>query len=334
VKALRYAEYRPSGVNWLGSLPKSWRSKRIKFVAQLSKDKANSAEVDLPYIGLEHIESWTGKIIEEGTASSAGTVSLYRRGDVLFGKLRPYLAKVTLAHEDGCCSTEALVLRSGDEILPGYLRYYLCTNEFISNVDGASYGSKMPRASWEFIGSQISLLPPLDEQRAIIRFLDAKTAEIDDLITKKLRLLELLVEQRTALITKAVTKGLTSDARMKPSSVSWLGNIPAHWQTIRLAMAMQKITNGYVGPTRDILVDEGVKYLQSLHIKDGAVDFQRKPYFVTEEWSADHRKSILRTGDILIVQTGQVGQVCSVPHEFDGANCHALILCRLREGVG
>ncbi|MGL5251162.1 MAG: restriction endonuclease subunit S, partial [Enterovibrio sp.] len=86
-----------------------------------------------------------------------------------------------------------------------------------------------------------------------------------------------------------------------------------------------KITNGYVGPTRDLFHDDGVRYLQSLHIKNNNIDFHT-PYFVTKEWSNEKAKSILQYGDVLVVQTGDIGQVAAVPEEFVGCNCHALII--------
>ncbi|RPJ61084.1 MAG: restriction endonuclease subunit S [Acidobacteria bacterium] len=120
--------------------------------------------------------------------------------------------------------------------------------------------------------------------------------------------------------------------KYKPSGMEWLGQIPEHWQVRRLAIVASKITNGYVGPTRDILVNDGVRYLQSLHIKNNKITFH-KEYFVEPEWSAEHGKSVLREGDILIVQTGDIGQVAYVPKEFAGCNCHALIVVSLRSGV-
>ncbi|MFZ4683385.1 MAG: hypothetical protein ACOYMS_12840, partial [Terrimicrobiaceae bacterium] len=104
----------------------------------------------------------------------------------------------------------------------------------------------------------------------------------------------------------------------------WLGEIPTGWQAVQLARLNTKLTNGFVGPTRDILREEGVRYLQSLHIKGGRIVFDT-PYFVSDKWSADHSKSVLKTGDALIVQTGDIGQVATVTDEFAGCNCHALI---------
>lgn len=115
----------------------------------------------------------------------------------------------------------------------------------------------------------------------------------------------------------------------RPTESEWLGELPEGWQAIQLARINTKLTNGFVGPTRDILRDEGVRYLQSLHIKGGQIIFDT-PYFVTAEWSAAHKKSVLKTGDVLIVQTGDIGQVAAVTDEFAECNCHALIIVRAK----
>ena len=189
-----------------------------------------------------------------------------------------------------------------------------------------------------------------DEQSAIATFLDRETGKIDALIAEQEKLLALLAEKRQATISHAVTRGLTSlpgadlnaafgdgpkgegkdsprhpNAPMKDSGIPWLGDVPEHWQVRSISSLSTKITNGFVGPTRDILVDEGVRYLQSLHIKGNSIRFD-SPYYVRQEWSAAHSKSILETGDVLIVQTGDIGQVAVVPDEFAGCNCHALII--------
>jgi type I restriction enzyme S subunit len=168
-------------------------------------------------------------------------------------------------------------------------------------------------------------LPPMEEQSDIAAFLDRETSKIDALIAEKERLLELLAEKREALISHAVTKGLNPDVPMKDSGVTWLGEIPSHWAIRSISSVSTKITNGYVGPTRDILVDEGIRYLQSLHIKGNQIRFD-PPYFVTDEWSREHSKSILQVGDVLIVQTGAIGQSAVVTEDFSGCNCHALII--------
>lgn len=172
-------------------------------------------------------------------------------------------------------------------------------------------------------------VPPLDEQKEIARFLDRETAKIDQLIAKKKSLLNLLRSRRAAFLSTLVTTGLHRATEKVDSGVEWLGRIPKNWRVLCIATCASKITNGYVGPTRDILVPDGVPYLQSLHIKDGKVVFDGK-YFVTPQWSSTKPRSILQAGDVLVVQTGDIGQVAVVPREHEGSNCHALIVIACR----
>ena len=114
-------------------------------------------------------------------------------------------------------------------------------------------------------------------------------------------------------------------AEYKDSGVEWLGEVPNDWDILSIARVSNKITNGYVGATRDIFFDSGIRYLQSLHIKNNNINFHT-PYYVSESWSNEKSKSILKEGDVLIVQTGDIGQVAAVTKEFEGCNCHALII--------
>ena len=207
-----FDSYSDTGEGWLGVAPSHWKKRRLKFAATLINEKIEATDLDVKYIRLEHIESWTGKLNFDDEASSEGTANAFVEGDVLFGKLRPYLAKVHLAEISGICSTEALVLRSQKKLLPRYLKYYLLSESAIENINSSTYGSKMPRANWEFIGGQLQLLPLKEEQKEIANFLDEKTAHIDVLIEKKRKLLKLLAEKRSAIITNAVTKGINPEA--------------------------------------------------------------------------------------------------------------------------
>ncbi|MDB9344633.1 restriction endonuclease subunit S [Nodularia spumigena CS-586/05] len=244
-----YQKYKDSGVEWLGDIPKHWELKRFKFSFYLVNNKIEAENSNLSYMGLEHIESWTGKRIEDKNASSEGIGSHFLPNDVLFGKLRPYLAKVYLSEIEGLASTEALVLRCKNNILPNFSKYYILSRDFINIVDSSTFGAKMPRASWDFIGNLFFTFPPLDEQEKIAQFLDYKTKQIDELIKKKETLIEKLDEKRTALISHAVTKGLDPSVPMKDSGIEWLGDIPNHWKRIPFRWCCY-ITEGQVDPTQ------------------------------------------------------------------------------------
>ena len=225
-----YAEYKDSGIKWLGELPAHWRTKRLKFLLPARTGKLGTKPDDAVYVGLEHVESWTGRLqLETQPDSVDSVVSSFAAGDVLFGKLRPYLAKVARPDFDGVCTSEILPLRPASECFQSYMMYCLLNAPYIRWLDSLTYGAKMPRVSPDQVGSSHAALPPMSEQRAIAEFLDRETANIDALVAKMERLIKLLQEKRTALITRAVTRGLDRNVLMKDSGVESLGEIPAHW---------------------------------------------------------------------------------------------------------
>jgi type I restriction enzyme S subunit len=197
---------KPSCVDWLGEVPAHWDIRKLKFSVDLINNKIEAKNTDLPYLGLENIESFTAKkiYVEENPPVSDGVGSHYKYRDVLFGKLRPYLAKAYLAEEEGFCSTEILVLQS-IEFIPEYLIYFMLGDGFIKQVNSSTYGSKMPRANWEYIGSLPCPIPPKEEQIHIVDFIKEKTDEIDSMLRVNNQTIERLTEYRTALITAAVT---------------------------------------------------------------------------------------------------------------------------------
>lgn len=225
----RYPEYKNSGVPWLGEIPSHWQNKRLKYTITNVSEKVDAQTSDLRYFGLENIQSFTGKLLSDVELVSEGVGNTFKKDDVLFGKLRPYLAKVYLAKDDGLSSTEALIFRATENIDPNFLFYFCLSSDFISAVNGTTFGSKMPRASWDDIASFKMVYPSLDEQAQIANFLDHELGKIDALIEKQQLLLDKLAEQRSAVITQAVTKGLNPNAEMKDSGVAWLGDVPSYW---------------------------------------------------------------------------------------------------------
>src|SRR5579859_6049736 len=143
-----YAEYKDSRIERLGEIPQHWEVRRIKYLAQLVSEKLFKKPDDLLYIGLEQIEPETGKLIEnEPVENVESTMGYFNAGDVLFGKLRPYLAKVVIATFEGVCTTELLVLRPNECIHGRYFQYRLLSKDLITLVTSFTYGTKMPRAN-------------------------------------------------------------------------------------------------------------------------------------------------------------------------------------------
>ncbi len=196
-----------SGVEWLGEVPARWNVQRLKENVANVINHTTDRKIGELYIALEHIESWTGRIREAGPdVSFDSQVKRFQVGDVLFGKLRPYLAKVARPNRKGVCVGEFLVLRvRGKNINANYLCFFLRSKPIIDVINTSTYGARMPRADWSFIGNIKQPLPPLPEQIAIIEYLDKATANIDTVISRTRREIELLDEYRTRLIADVVT---------------------------------------------------------------------------------------------------------------------------------
>ncbi len=228
----RYPSYKDSGVEWLGQVPGHWVVKRLKHNLRLLTEKTDRR--DHP-VALENIEGWTGRFISTETEFEGEGIA-FDAGDILFGKLRPYLAKAYRAESSGEAVGDFHVMRPRPDIDSRFAQYQILNREFIAIVDGSTFGSKMPRASWEFVGGMKVTTPPAAEQTAIAEFLDWETGKIDELVAEQRRLMALLKEKRQAVISHAVTRGLNPAAPVKPSGIEWLGDVPAHWQVRRLCL--------------------------------------------------------------------------------------------------
>ena len=135
---------------------------------------------DIPYIGLEHIGEGTLTLNGHGQASDVtSTKSRIRRGDILFGKLRPYFRKVIRAPFDGICSTDIWVIRPTDSVDAGYLYYLMATQQVVDFATQGSIGTKMPRAKWDHVSRYPIHLPPLPEQRRIAHILGTLDEKIE-----------------------------------------------------------------------------------------------------------------------------------------------------------
>lgn len=196
-----------SGIEWLGEVPEHWELRRLKFLASNTTNQTTTKASDEIYLALEHVQSWTGVARPlEGEVEFASTVKRFVADDVLFGKLRPYLAKVTRAHRAGVCVSEFLVLRARKElILPAYLDQLLRCKRVIDLINSSTAGAKMPRAEWTFIGNVRLPIPRQDEQEAILSHILRETKDLDEAIARAEDEIKLIREYRDRLIADVVT---------------------------------------------------------------------------------------------------------------------------------
>lgn len=197
-----HVKLKDSGVEWIGMIPEHWEMKRIKDVVILRNEKA--VDVSMPYIALENIVSWNANYVETD-AETEGTNNIFKSGDILFGKLRPYLAKGYIPTYDGICSTEFFVMKPGNMVSNRFLLYYILSQRVIDFIKNKVAGVKMPRTNWNEFGSLSVNTPPFAEQQSIAAYLDEKCAKIDAAIANIDKQTDALKRLKRSLINEVIS---------------------------------------------------------------------------------------------------------------------------------
>ena len=327
-----YGAYKDSGVEWLGEVPAHWEVVPLKRSLSLNSEKISSRNSTLKYYGMENIESWTGRF-KETESEIEGLANKFNENDILFGKLRPYLAKVGLATCEGICSTEFLVYRTKNQSA-NFFKYLLLSTDFINLVDASTYGSKMPRANADFIGIQHLPTPNLREQTAIAAFLDCKTAQIDQAMAIKEQQIALLKEHKQIQIQTAVTRGLDPNVPMRDSGVEWIGKIPVHWKIVKLKWLTTQIVDGaHFTPT---YVDFGIPFLRVTDLSnmiDGKVNWDDVRYIPEKEHTELIKRANPKKGDVLLSKNGTIGLTKVIDWEREFSFFVSLCLIKLTRRI-
>ena len=251
-----YPVYKDSGVEWLGEVPEHWDVKRILYICSLNPTKSELGNIpkdtEVSFLPMESIGEDKDLTLDK-TKSIEDVYQGYtyfRNGDVIVAKITPCFENgkgalcQNLVSGIGFGTTELHVLRPNQQTTSKFIFYLTKSQTFrvlgAAMMQGTAGQKRIPE---DFIRNFMTGLPPLSEQHAIASFLDRETTQIDTLITKKERLIELLTEKRSALISHAVTKGLDSAVPMKDSGVEWIGETPAHWKITHLKYAASHIVD-------------------------------------------------------------------------------------------
>lgn len=239
-----YPDYIDSGNEWLGMIPKEWKTERMKFscshITDGSHFSPSTQEHGKPYVTVRNIvnnaidtES-AEKISEEEFEKLARNGNKPKLGDVIFSK-DGTVGKVAVVREDNFVALSSLaILRPSKKLNSEYLFYFLQSEFGTQQIESHYDGAAIKRITLDVIVDLISIVPPLPDQESIAKFLNHRTSKIDAFIVKNQHMVELLEEKRTALISHSVTKGLNPDVPLKDSDVEWLGKIPEHWEYKRM----------------------------------------------------------------------------------------------------
>jgi type I restriction enzyme, S subunit len=307
----------------------------IRLGKMLQTAPGTDGDVEWPYLRAGHLSGLPGELPTMWASPRDCSNYSVETGDVLVAEGGDVgRAEFVPDYASGAIIQNSLHrLRPRGERDRRYLRYVLEAVYHGDWLEVLCNRSTFGHLTVEKLGSLRVPDPDPGQQRAIADYLDAETARIDGLIAKKRQLTYLIEERRETAFDKALSHfGVELPVDLDPEAMRSLSR-PEVWRVAKLSSALRQLTNGYVGPTRDILVDEGIRYIQGLHIKKGTIGFERRPFFVTESWHRARPRTSLRPGDVVIVQTGDIGQCAVIPEDFGEANCHALLIARANSNV-
>ena len=314
-----YPTYKDSGVEWLRKVPVHWSTERLKSsMNNVVEQTTERRGADL-YVALEHVEGWTGRIRHTGLdVSFDSQVKYFRSGDVLFGKLRPYLAKVTRPTSDGVCVGEFLVLRPRHaNATAAYMEQLLRSKPIVDAVNSSTFGAKMPRADWQFMGGMAVVLPPIPEQAAIVRYLDHADRRIQRYIRAKQKLITLLEEQKQAIIHQAVTGQI--DVRTgqpypayKPSGVEWLGDVPEHWEVLALKRVVRRLVD-CEHKTAPAVGESDYRVVRTTAVRYGRLRWEGTYCTTATAFTGWTKRGLPEPGDVIFTREAPVGEACVVP---------------------
>ena len=291
-------------------LPPGWENYQFGDVCRSVKDSYKPVEGGAtPYVGLAHLAqgfpAFTGRGTESDIKSSK---TAFKIGDVLFGKLRPYLRKGAQADFNGICSTDILVFRSENRCESDFLKYLVHSDEFISHAKSTTSGVQHPRTSWPSLTEFHLSLPPLPEQKKIAHILST----VQRAIEAQERIIETTTELKKALMHKLFTEGL----RNEPQKQTAIGAVPESWEVTTIeehciASAFgPRFSSALYSPEGQILT------LRTTDMEDdGRIDYNTAPK-VRIDYSK-FEKHYLREGDVVVSRSGTCGNRKCVRGAFD-----------------
>ena len=275
---------------------------RIKDVVTLRNEKTKLKD---NYIGLENIISWDAKYIPSDIEPE-GTNAVFKSGDILFGKLRPYLAKGFIPNYSGVCSTEFLVMAEKKTCLNKFLLYTFLSPKYIGDIKNKVKGVKMPRTSWYEFSSMEIEIPSIKKQEQIVKYLDSKLSEIDSQVNLLTSKRDAYLRLKKSIINHAVTQGLNPEVKMKASGVDWIGEIPGHWERKRLK-DIAYLYSGLTGKAGDDFrcddISKTKPYIPFTNILNNLkIDAKKLPRVVM---SAGENQNKVRQNDLLFLMSSE-----------------------------
>jgi type I restriction enzyme S subunit len=326
---MKYDSYKDSGVEWIGKIPIHWDRKRLKHISESVngysfKSDDFDREYDIPVIRIGDVGDtidFDNCVKVKSHFLEEKSEFIVKKDDILIGLTGGTIGKSGRYNYDSpsLLNQRVGLLRNKESVLNGLLHHYVNSEVFIRYIFFDCYGGGQDNISMNDILNMVFPFPPLSEQQQIVSFLDTKTSLIVSLIEKTQQKIELLKEKRTSLINEVITKGLNPNVEMKDSGVEWIGEIPSHWEKIKLhtLVTSQKLefqdgNHGELHPIPEEFLEIGVPFIKPKDIQKEKVlwdSCDRLPFERCEQF----RIGFSNNDDVLLVNRGgSIGKVVYV----------------------
>lgn len=295
-------------------LPPGWKNHRFGDACDRVNDSYQPVnDGDTPYIGLEHLAQGFPSFIGRGKESEVkSSKTAFKVGDILFGKLRPYLRKGAQADFDGVCSTDILAFRAKEGCESNFLKFLIHSDEFVAHAKSTTSGVQHPRTSWPSLREFRLSLPPLPEQKKIAHILST----VQRAIEAQERIIQTTTELKKALMHKLFTEGLRGE-RQKQTEI---GPVPESWEVMKVQDLVDRDildkpidgNHGEIHPKVSDFVPEGIPFIMASDLKGGLVDIETCN-FLTKDRADRLRKGFSLPGDVLLSHKATIGETAIVP---------------------
>lgn len=262
----RYSEYKDSGVKWLGEIPSHWELLKSKYLWKETFENSTSGKEDLL-----SVSQYTGVTKSKADSRSESLIGykIVHKDDLVINIMLAWLGGLGVSNDEGVVSPAYCTYKLIRDYNPKFLHYLYKTPMYLAEF--ARHSTGVVPSRWRMytddFGQVVSLLPPVEEQDAIVRYLDAATSKIDKAIAMQQKMIDLLNERKQIIIQNAVTKGLDENVEMKDSGDRWIGLFPSSWTTRRLNFSSWiRARLGWKGLKASEYVDNGYPFLSAFNI--------------------------------------------------------------------
>jgi type I restriction enzyme S subunit len=313
-----YAAYRAAEGDWLGQVPSHWIVRRMKYVVQENDSRSTTGDEQLlrvsQFTGVTQRLRAAGQEEQDTRAASLVGYKRVAPDELVINIMLAWNGSMGVSRYPGIASPAYCVYRFRPVAKPWYFHHLLRSPAYKARIKAMSTGvvdSRLRLYSDDLFRIE-ALLPPPEEQAAIVRFLDWANARLERTIRAKRGVIALLTEQKQAIIHRAVTRGLDSTVPLKPSGIAWLGDIPAHWEVLALKRVLRRLID-CEHKTAPKIDDSEFRVVRTTAVRNGDLRMFGTYCTTPEAYRTWTRRGLPEVGDVVFTREAPAGEACLVP---------------------